>query len=48
MCYAILDEHVRIMPVRPVNRLFGALKYRGPAVTLEEMDRAIAERASDG
>ena len=45
--YVILDGHVRILPVRPARRLFGALKHRGPAVTLEEMDRAIVEGASE-
>ena len=45
--YVILDGEVRIIPVRPINRLFGVLKHRGPAVTLEEMDRAIAEGASE-
>ena len=44
--YVILEGEVRIMPVRPVNRLFGVLKHHGPPVTLEEMDRAIAEGAS--
>ena len=37
---------VRIMPVRPVTRLFGALRDRSPEVTLEEMARAIAEGCS--
>ena len=44
--YVILEGEVRIIPVRPVSRLFGVLEHRGPAVTLEEMDRAIAEGAS--
>ncbi len=45
--YAILNGKVMILPVRPVSRLFGMLKlkYDGPPVTLEEMDRAIAEGA---
>ena len=37
---------VRIVPVRPLSRLFGVLQHDGPAVTLDEMDRAIAEGAS--
>ena len=41
--YVILDDEVRILPVRPIGRLFGALKYDGPPVTLEDMERAIAE-----
>ena len=46
--YVILDEGVLIMPVRPTSRLFRSLKYDGPAVSLEDMDRAIAEGAIDG
>ena len=41
--YVILDNEVRILPVRPIGRLFGALKHDGPPVTLENMERAIAE-----
>ena len=33
------------MPVRPTRRLFGSLKYDGPSVSMEDMDRAIAEGA---
>ena len=44
--YVILEGEVRIMPVRPVSRLFGVLEHHGPPVTLEDMDRAIAEGAS--
>ena len=43
--YVILDEGVLIMPVRSTSRLFGSLKYDGPPVSLEDMDRAIAEGA---
>ena len=46
--YVILDEGVLIMPVRPTSRLFRSLKYDGPTVSLEDMDRAIAEGAIDG
>ena len=46
--YVILDEGVLIMPVRPTSRLFGSLKYDGSAVSLEDMDRAIAEGATEG
>ncbi len=45
--YVIQDGDVRILKVGPVGRLFGMLKYDGPPVTLEEMDRAIEEGASD-
>ena len=43
--YFIPDDDVRILPVRPVARLFGILKYDGPPVTLKDMERAIAEGA---
>ena len=33
----------------PSNQpLFGSLKYDGPAVSLEDMERAIAEGATEG
>ena len=46
--YVILDEGVLIMPVRSTSRLFGRLKYDGPAVSLEAMDRAVADGATEG
>ena len=46
--YFITDSGVRIMPVRSVKRLCGALKYDGPTVTLEEMEQAIADGACEG
>ncbi len=45
--YTIEDGIVSIRPLRPIGRLRGIVKHEGPAVTLEEMDRAIAEGASD-
>ena len=44
--YVVLDDEVRILPVRPIRRLFGVLKHDGPPVTVEEMKRAIADAAS--
>ena len=44
--YVIEGSQVRILPVRPINRLYGALQYDGPPVTPEDMDRAIAEGAT--
>ena len=38
--YVIDNGEVRIIPVRPIGRLFGVLRHDGPAVTLEEMERA--------
>ena len=45
--YFILDDEVRIVPLRPIDRLFGMLKYDGPAVTIEDMERGIAEGACE-
>ena len=44
----ILEEGVLVMPVRPTSQLFGSMKYVGPAVSLEDMKRAIAEGATQG
>ena len=46
--YVILEEGVLILPVRSTSRLFHSLKYDGPAVSLEDMDSAIAEGATEG
>ena len=45
--YIVLDGEVRILPVRPIRRLFGALKHDGAPVTMEEMERAAASGASE-
>ena len=45
--YVILEGEVRILPVRPIHRLFGVLEHDGPPVSLEEMDRAVAEGAQE-
>lgn len=47
MRYVILDGEVRMTPTRPLARLFGALKHDGAPVTLQDMERAIAEGACD-
>ena len=44
--YIIQGDQVRLLGVRPINRLYGALQHHGPAVTLEDMDNAIAEGAA--
>ena len=41
--YVINDGEVRILAVRPIGRLFGALRHDGPPVTLEQMEDAIAD-----
>ncbi len=46
--YIVLDGEVRILPVRPIRRLFGALQHDGPPVTVAEMEQAIADGASGG
>ena len=45
--YAVLEDGVRILPMRPVARLFGAFGHDGPPASLEDMERAIAEGASE-
>ena len=43
--YFIHEGDVRILPVRPIGRLFGILEYDGPPVSIEEMNDAIADGA---
>ena len=43
----IPDGEVRMLPVRPVRRLFGALQHDGPVVTAEEMEQAAADGACE-
>lgn len=46
--YVILDDNqVRMLPVRPLARLFGAYEHEGPPVTLQDMERAISDGAND-
>ncbi len=46
--YVILeDRQVRILPTRRLSQLFGTLQREGPPVTLQDMERAVAEGASD-
>ncbi len=46
--YVVSGDEVRITPVRPLTRLFGALKHDGPTMSLEEMDDAVDEGACEG
>ena len=39
--YVIVEGGALIVPIRPTSRLFRSLKYDGPVVSLEDMDRAI-------
>lgn len=45
--YVILDGEVRMIKVRPIARLYGVLRHDGPVVSLEDMERAIADGAAD-
>ena len=44
--YIVHRDEVRIRKVKPIGRLFGALKYDGPPVSLQDMERAIVEGAT--
>ena len=44
--YIIEDDAVRVVPVRPLSRLFGALPFGGPPATLDDMNDAIAQGAT--
>ena len=46
--YVIQDGSVQIRPLLPLRRLYGALKYDGPAKTLEDMERGITEAVGRG
>jgi len=43
--YTIEGSAVRIRPLRPISRLRGIVQYKGPPLSLEDMDRAVAEGA---
>ncbi|MDE2661019.1 MAG: type II toxin-antitoxin system PrlF family antitoxin [Acidobacteriota bacterium] len=45
--YTIEGSAVRIRPLRPISRLRGIVQHQGPRLSLEDMDRAIAEGASE-
>ena len=45
--YIIHDGEVQIRKVRPISRLYGALSYDGPPVSIEEMQEAIISGATD-
>ncbi|MDE2998158.1 MAG: type II toxin-antitoxin system PrlF family antitoxin [Gemmatimonadota bacterium] len=44
--YVITDGDVRLLSLRPIGRLFGALQHHGAAVTIEEMERAVSDGAA--
>lgn len=43
--FVIADNQVRILPVRPINRLFGALQRKGDARSLDDIEEAITAGA---
>lgn len=45
--YTIEGSAVRVCPLRPISRLRGIVQRQGPPLSLEEMDRAIAEGACE-
>ncbi len=44
--YLVVGDEVRIVRPRPVMTLAGSLRHDGPAVSLEDMDRAIVDGAT--
>lgn len=44
--YVITDGDVRLLPLRPISRLFGLLEHHGVVVTVEEMERAVSDGAT--
>ncbi len=45
--YIVLGGEVRMLSVRPIRGLFGILKHDGPPVTVEDMEQAAADGASE-
>lgn len=44
--YVIMDGAVRILPVRPIHRLFGILHHEGPPVSIDQMEQAVVDQAT--
>ena len=45
--YVVDGRTIRILPVRPIDRLFGMLRYTSVPVTIKEMERTIGDAASN-
>lgn len=45
--YVVSGNEVRLLPVRPISRLFGVLQHGGPALSEDQMDDAIASGATE-
>lgn len=43
--YLVDGKTVRILPVRPIDRLFGMLRYISAPVTIDEMEKAVGDAA---
>ena len=43
--YLVDGRAVRILPVRPINRLFGMLSYTSMPVTIQEMEKTVGDAA---
>ena len=44
--FVVKDGRAWMAPYRPASRLYGMLKYDGPPVSLEDMERGIIEGAT--
>lgn len=47
VCFVVDDNGARLLPMRPIGRLFGVLKHHGPPKSLEDMERGMAEGACE-
>ena len=45
--FFIYEGEVRVLAVRPVSRLYGALPYDGPTKSLEEMEEGITQAVTE-
>ena len=46
--YLVDGRTVRILPVRPIDRLFGMLRHTSVPVTIDEMERTAGDAACKG
>ncbi|MCY3858312.1 MAG: type II toxin-antitoxin system PrlF family antitoxin [Gammaproteobacteria bacterium] len=44
--YEMDEDGVRLIPLKPVRRLYGILEYSGVEKTLEDMERGIIKGAT--
>lgn len=43
--YLVVGKAVRILPVRPIDRLFGMLRYTSVPVAIDEMEGTVGDAA---